>query len=204
MNDSRSRHLRALEVLPTPVRDILRADADLSQWSDFVINTIEKTWSHRQAAVSLDEIPAGEVLMCHRFLRPEVVESLGDRAEREMRLAVAPLQLKLLDDPWSLSHCERRSLADALTRHQAEWLPRLTDLVEPPPLANSFPAFLLETEPFAHLKDGVADSTTRAQLDTGTADELQRFVDHYRNYMVRTPAQQTDEREALPAVLTLA
>ena len=35
----------------------------------------------------------------------------------------------------------------------------------------------------AHLADAIGDATSGHQLDTGAADELQRFVDRYREYL---------------------
>lgn len=199
MNSPHPRHIRALEVLPRPVRDILRPDADLSEWSEFVVNTIEKAWANRRNATSLDEIPAGEILMCQRFLPEDVMQTLEVRAKAEMLAAVAPLTLKLIDDPWSLEHRERRDLSDAMTRCQADWLGRLEKLVEPPPIEDTFPAFLLETAPFASLKAFIGEATCLADLDTAVADELQRFVDRYRDYMVKSEAQKSKDREVLMA-----
>ena len=67
----------------------------------------------------------------------------------------AELMLKLADDPWSLTHAERRDLSEAMASHQQDWLQRLRDLTEPPAVDESFPAFLLATVPFAHLVHGI-------------------------------------------------
>jgi len=64
----------------------------------------------------------------------------------------------------------------------------LPALVEPPAPNSNFPAFLLETEPFAPLRRAIGDARTSAELDTATADQLQRFVDRYRDYLLEPAA----------------
>jgi hypothetical protein len=91
---------------------------------------------------------------------------------------------RLAHDPWALSPTERGELARAQTAAQLHWLPRLRQLVEPPLPADTFPAFLLETPPFARLRRAIGESRQLTELDVGTADELQRFVDCYRDYLV--------------------
>lgn len=196
------RHLQALEVLPGPVRAILRPDADLSEWSEFVVNTIATAWESRRNCQTLDEIPAGEVLMCRRFLDPETIPELEARAEREQLEAVGPQLRKLQDDPWSLTHRERRDVATALGRQQAFFNARIRELTEPPAIDDEFPGFLLESPRFAELAAQIRGAARREDLDTGSADELQRFVDHYRNYMVKSEAEK--EREVLLAAAAKA
>ena len=87
-------------------------------------------------------------------------------------------------DPWSLTPAERRALRVAFQRQQSHWLPRLSRLVEPPLPNPSFPAFLLEMPPFADLRDGIGSATSIRDLDTATADRLQRFVDRYRDWLL--------------------
>ncbi|MGE3879117.1 MAG: hypothetical protein AB7I19_08675 [Planctomycetota bacterium] len=92
--------------------------------------------------------------------------------------------VRLLEfDPWSLTAAERRCLRSAFQREQARWLPRVATLVEPPAPAQSFPAFLLETAPFRDLRDGIGQAKKLSELDTATADRLQRFVDRYRDWL---------------------
>ncbi|MHC5064590.1 MAG: hypothetical protein ACYTG5_11530 [Planctomycetota bacterium] len=90
------------------------------------------------------------------------------------------------EDPWSLDLEERKKLAEVLASAQAEWLPVLQGLVEPPEPGNQFPAFLLATGNFEVLRELLTEhreSPDSTRLDTGTADTLQRFVDHYRVYL---------------------
>ena len=98
--------------------------------------------------------------------------------------AIAEL-IRLLDfDPWSLTPPERQELRRSFDEEQHRWLPRLDALVEPPPVDADFPAFLLATQAFADLADGIGEAAAYCQLDTATADRLQRFVDRYRDYLV--------------------
>lgn len=90
---------------------------------------------------------------------------------------------ELAADPWALDGATRRRLAHELAEAQAHWLARLTDLVEPPAPDASFPAFLIEAPQFASLRQAVGDARTARELDTATADQLQRFVDLYRDYL---------------------
>jgi|RhiMethySRZTD1v2_1073278.scaffolds.fasta_scaffold2871585_2 hypothetical protein len=94
-----------------------------------------------------------------------------------------PAEDRLLLDPWSLTHPERRRLLERNERAQASWLGTLSRLVEPPIPDAQFPAFLLETPPFARLRAAIGNARAAHQLDTATADELQRFVDRYRGYL---------------------
>lgn len=103
---------------------------------------------------------------------------------------LAPLLDRIQDDPWSLTLSERNSVAVRMPEQQAQWLRLLPNLVEPPTPAPDFPAFLLETERFAALRRAIEGKLTHSELDTATADELQRFVDLYRNYL-------TDESSTL-------
>ena len=98
--------------------------------------------------------------------------------------AVLPIPLALEQDPWTLAPQARQQLRDELTESQVHWLPRLRALVEPPAPDDVFPAFLLDTAPFARLREAVGAARCRGDLDTGTADELQRFVDLYRSYRI--------------------
>lgn len=199
MSNSRHRHLRALEVLPAPVRDVLREDADLSAWPDLMIKVIKKVWGGRPHPASLDEIPAAEILMCQRFLRESVIQALEARAEDELVAVVAPVTLKLCDNPWALDHSERSQLMAAMAPYQTRWIAGLENLVEPPPIDDSFPAFLLETTPFKTLKSGIGECSHRNELETAVADQLQFFVDRYRSYMLDTDAEEITEHDSRPA-----
>ena len=101
---------------------------------------------------------------------------------------------------WSLPRTERLALAEAQELAQAEWLPRLDALIEPPRLHDSFPAFLLESPAFEGLKQAMGDATHRRELDTATADELQHFVDRYRCYLLQTDDEIETERRDLLAL----
>jgi hypothetical protein len=94
---------------------------------------------------------------------------------------LAPLSVD--DDPWSLAPDQRRELGRRLAQQQRTWLPRLATLVEPPAPDDGFPAFLLGLPRFAALREAVSAAASRRDLDTATADELQRFVDCYRDYL---------------------
>lgn len=98
-------------------------------------------------------------------------------------------------DPGSLAQAERHALAAAAAPAQAEWLPRLGPLVEPPTLTETFPAFLLETPMYQGLRQAIADVHRRRDLDTATADELQHFVDRYRNWLLETHDESHEETD---------
>jgi hypothetical protein len=97
------------------------------------------------------------------------------------------LQIKLIHDPWSLTHQERLELRASLAREQVQWLRRIEGLIEPPAIDDAFPAFLLATKPFAHLAHAVSDAGDRSALGTGATDALQRFVDRYRSFLSDAP-----------------
>ncbi len=114
---------------------------------------------------------------------------------RDAVLSLPPLRL---DDPWSLPPAERRRLYTGSPAAQARWLPRLAALVEPPAPDDSFPAFLLEAPRFAALRAAIAKASRARDLDTATADELQRFVDLVRGYLL-----EAEEAWRSPAVEVL-
>jgi hypothetical protein len=96
----------------------------------------------------------------------------------ENRPAPAPAS-----DPRALSLPERRSLAKSMRSAQQAWQRRLADLVEPPAPAEDFPAFLLETPAFRELNRRIGEASRRSQLPIAVADELQHFVDAFRDYL---------------------
>jgi len=92
---------------------------------------------------------------------------------------------RFTEDPFALASSERLALFRALQEDQRRWLPRVRALVEPPAPDATFPAFLLALPPFAALAGAVCPEAgrTRRDLGTGVLDELQRFVDHYREWL---------------------
>jgi hypothetical protein len=93
------------------------------------------------------------------------------------------LVARLADDPWSLPATDRERLRRRHETAQRRWLDRLRRLVEPPAPDEGFPAFLLDLPPFARLARDIGEARGLGDLDVGTADELQRFVDRYRDYL---------------------
>ncbi len=91
--------------------------------------------------------------------------------------------LESIDDPWALDVEARRLLLQNSSHAQQAWLPRLRAMVEPPHPGEAFPAFLLETAALRQLRTAIGDATDRHALDTATADEVQRFVDLYFDYL---------------------
>lgn len=94
-------------------------------------------------------------------------------------------------DAWSLDLPERATLRAAHAVAQRRWLERLRTLVEPPAPGAEFPAFLLALPAFARLERAIGNAQGMRDLDTGTADLLQHFVDHFRGWLVqRDPVRQ--------------
>ena len=90
---------------------------------------------------------------------------------------------KLAFDPWSIPVEQRQKLMTEQATAQTRWLAVLTDLVEPPAPGPDFPAFLLDSPAFDRLRNAIHGASSTHDLDTATADELQRFVDCYRGYL---------------------
>ncbi len=110
------------------------------------------------------------------------------------------LAARLHEDPWALTLLERGQLAQSRTRSQALWLPRLRQLVEPPAPDRQFPAFLLDLAPFTRLRDDLGSAQHQTELDTGVADEVQRFVDHYRTWLTALePENHSPKPDLAPA-----
>lgn len=110
-------------------------------------------------------------------------------SERSLR----DLESGLVDDPWSLTHAERRRIAEAQAKAQETWHRRLSELIEAPRLDPEFPAFLLATEPFAPLATAIGTAGSARDLDTATADTLEHFVERYRRYLVWSEEQVSAE-----------
>ncbi len=112
----------------------------------------------------------------------------SDLATLEAQPAATPrlLASRLADDPWALTHSERLELRASLGAAQVRWLTRLGNLIDPPAIDDSFPAYLLGTPPFSLIGQSIGEARNRHELDTGTADEVQRFVDHYRSYQAES------------------
>lgn len=199
MSESPSRHARALAILPPPVRAILRGDADLGEWSDFVLNTVERVWAERMACSTLDEIPAHEVLMCARFLQPDAIPALEERCQREGLDAIRPLCEQFARDPWSLRHNQRISLRDALQHGQERWHQRLAALLPELELAPDFPAWLIQLERFADLRGLIGGPETAAELPPPARAAVQDFVATWRGYLQRSETEQELERQSLLA-----
>lgn len=85
-------------------------------------------------------------------------------------------------DPRSLPLPERLAWRDRLQHAQGHWSARLRALTDPAP-GGDFPAFLLATPPLRGLVQRLGPARRRADLPTGVADELDRFVDAYRQYL---------------------
>lgn len=88
-----------------------------------------------------------------------------------------------LADPRALPLDLRRTTARQMHREQLGWLERLQALAEAPKPAKDFPAFLLSTPPFAELAQRLGTATQRSQLPTAVADELDWFVQAFRDYL---------------------
>jgi hypothetical protein len=88
-----------------------------------------------------------------------------------------------LADPRSIPLAERAAMAERLRRDQTTWLMRLNRLTELPLLEADFPAFLLATPPFSSLAVRIGEAGTRSELPPDVADELDWFVNAYRDYL---------------------
>jgi hypothetical protein len=85
-------------------------------------------------------------------------------------------------DPRSLPLHERRAFCDRMQPAQRNWQLRLRTLCEAPPPPD-FPCFLLATPALRGLAQRLAAHTHRRDLPTGLADELDRFVDAFADYL---------------------
>ena len=71
----------------------------------------------------------------------------------------------------------------ALTLPQRFWLERLRQLAEGALPEKDFPAWLLATPAFRGLAQHLAQATKRAQLPAPIADEMDRFVEAFSDYL---------------------
>ena len=86
-------------------------------------------------------------------------------------------------DPRTLTLQQRRINQSLMPREQRFWLERLRQLAEGAPPGSDFPAFLLATAAFRELAQHLAKATKRAQLPATVADEMDRFVEAYGDYL---------------------
>ena len=86
-------------------------------------------------------------------------------------------------DPRSLTLQQRRSNQGRMHKEQRFWLERLRQLAEGSVPEKDFPAFLLATPAFRELAQHLAGATTRAQLPPQIADEMDRFVQEFSDYL---------------------
>lgn len=105
---------------------------------------------------------------------------------------------EFLADPRSLPLADRRQAAVDLHLQQSRWLARLQPLIEPPALEPDFPAFLLATAPFAQLARRLGGATDRTQLPPEIADELDWFVDAFRDYLRTCDGEDVFEHSGPP------
>lgn len=96
-------------------------------------------------------------------------------------------------DPREPDLLARRQWQQRLAAQQRQWLQRLTALAEPQP-AGDFPAFLLATPPFDTLRTRLASATRRTDLSTALQDELDHFVDAFRDYLRTDQGEQVFDR----------
>lgn len=88
-----------------------------------------------------------------------------------------------LADPRAITLQQRRATRRQMRRTGSSWLGRLRLLAEAPLPDDDFPAFLLATPPFQELAHRLGSATTRPQLPPATADELDWFLQAFRDYL---------------------
>lgn len=86
-------------------------------------------------------------------------------------------------DPRAMTLQQRRSHHSRMHKEQRFWLERLRQLAEGSPPERDFPAFLLATPAFRELAQHLAKATSRAQLTAQVADEMDRFVQAFSDYL---------------------
>ena len=90
---------------------------------------------------------------------------------------------EFLADPRTLTMVERHAARDQYDRDQIDWLAKLRTLAEAPKPDDDFPAFLLATQPFAHLARKLKKTQERHQLSVDLADELDWFLRAFTDYL---------------------
>ena len=86
-------------------------------------------------------------------------------------------------DPRAVTLPQRRSNQTRMQREQRFWLERLRQLAEGALPEKDFPAYLLATPAFRGLSQQLAQATKRAQLPAQVADEMDRFVQAFSDYL---------------------
>jgi hypothetical protein len=105
-----------------------------------------------------------------------------------------------LADPRAIQLTHRRKMRASMQRENDWWLERLQSLCEAPRPDFDFPGYLLATPPFRDLAGKLAAATHRRMLDIASADELDWFVDAFRDYL-RTEAGEDVFSSAHPSNL---
>lgn len=98
-------------------------------------------------------------------------------------------------DPREPDLLARRQWLQRLAAQQKHWLARLTALAEPKP-SNDFPAFLLATASFAELAARLDVASHRRDLPTAVQDEVDHFVDAFRDYLSTDTGEQVFDRNS--------
>lgn len=88
-----------------------------------------------------------------------------------------------LADPRAITLQQRRTTRRQMQHEQQTWLERLRQLAEAPLPDDDFPAFLLATPPFQELAQRLGSAANRRQLPPATADELDWFLQAFRDYL---------------------
>jgi len=95
-----------------------------------------------------------------------------------------PLLLACTDDPWGLAPAQRESLLQRYAEDQALGLALLRPWVEGPVPDPAVPAFLLATEPYRELREGLLQDDPPIPL----RDRAERFADHFAGWGQGAPA----------------
>lgn len=91
-----------------------------------------------------------------------------------------PLLQACVDDPWALSADQRQVLMGRCSETQERCEALLAPWVERADRVAGTPAFLLDTEAYAGLRDALACTAP----DIGARDQAQRFVDQFAEWGV--------------------
>lgn len=98
-------------------------------------------------------------------------------------------------DPREPDLLARRQWLQRLAHQQRLWLQRLAALAEPVP-EDDFPAFLLATPAFAGLSNRLTGAAGRRDLATAVQDEVDHFVDAFRDYLRTDKGEQVFDRNS--------